>query len=134
MKLKTKSQDSIPALSGKEALVLDLLLMTPSSEKYGLELVSESDNGLSRGTVYVTLSRMEDKGYVGSRLDEPQRPTSGLPRRLYRATGYGQRVFEVWQMAREVGRLRMIEIGVPREPTLGQKVPRTRRRTLHSWQ
>lgn len=111
MKPRHKSEDRIPTLSSKEALVFELLLNTPSSEKYGLELVSESANRLRRGTVYVTLSRMEDKGYVESRQEEPDRPTSGLPRRLYRATGYGQKVYEVWQLARELGRLRTAEIG-----------------------
>jgi DNA-binding PadR family transcriptional regulator len=111
MKIRTKPEDRIPTLSAKEALVFDLLLKTPSSEKYGLELVNESANRLRRGTVYVTLSRMEDKGYLESRLDEPSRPTSGLPRRLYRATGYGQKVYEVWQLAREVGRLHAIQVG-----------------------
>jgi DNA-binding PadR family transcriptional regulator len=109
--MKPKFTERIPTLSRKEALVLELLLAAPSSEKYGLELVSESNDRLSRGTVYVTLSRMEDKGYVESHLDQPEHPTSGMPRRLYRPTGYGQKVYEVWQMAREVGRLRMIEVG-----------------------
>jgi DNA-binding PadR family transcriptional regulator len=111
VKSKAKVVEQIPALSRKEALVLELLLRNPSSEKYGLEIVSESKDALSRGTVYVTLSRMEDKGYVVSRLEEPERPTSGLPRRLYRVTGYGQKVLELWQTARELGRLRTAEMG-----------------------
>lgn len=110
-KSQTKSEDRIPTLSSKEALILDLLLKTPSSEKYGLELVSESSNRLRRGTVYVTLSRMEDKGYLESRLDEPDRPTSGLPRRLYRVTGHGHRVHEAYQLARHAFRLRIDELG-----------------------
>ena len=32
---------------------------------YGLELVTESEGALKRGTVYVTLGRLEEKGYVG---------------------------------------------------------------------
>ena len=111
MKLKKKVSEQIPVLSKKEALVLELLLKNPSTEKYGLEIVSESDNELSRGTVYVTLSRMEDKGYVESRLEEPDRPMSGLPRRLYRVTGYGQKAFGIWEMARELGRLHTAEMG-----------------------
>lgn len=105
MKRKSKSEERVPTLSSKEALVFDLLLKTPSSEKYGLELVNESANRLKRGTIYVTLNRMEDKGYVESRLEEPERPTSGIPRRLYKVTGYGQKVYEIWQLARELGRL-----------------------------
>jgi DNA-binding PadR family transcriptional regulator len=105
MKHKKKTDDKVPTLSAKEALVLELLLRMPASAKYGLEMVAESNGQLSRGTIYVTLGRMEDKGYVESRPEEPDRLSSGIPRRLYRVTGYGQRVFQLWQMARELGRL-----------------------------
>lgn len=111
MESKTRSDNRIPALSPKEAIVLDLLLRNPSAEMYGLELVNNSGNRLKRGTVYVTLSRMQDKGYIQSRQEEPEPQSSGLPRRLYRATGYGQRAFEVWQFAREVGRMRTLDFG-----------------------
>jgi DNA-binding PadR family transcriptional regulator len=77
----------LPSLSGKEGLILDLL--GRSKEMYGLELVTASGGELKRGTVYVTLGRMEDKGFISSRLDEPP-PSGGLPRRLYTATSYGR--------------------------------------------
>ena len=48
---------------------------------------------------------MEDKGYVESWAEKADRPTSGIPRRLYRATGYGQQVYRLWQAARELGRM-----------------------------
>lgn len=100
-----KSNEQIPRLSVKEALILELLLEKPTGEMYGLELVNNSGAGIKRGTVYVTLSRMEDKGFVQSRQEEPQPGASGLPRRLYGPTGYGQKIYEVWQMAREARRL-----------------------------
>jgi DNA-binding PadR family transcriptional regulator len=96
------SDERVPSLSGKEALILELLLGKPGAEMYGLELVHTSRNRLKRGTIYVTLSRMEDKAYVESRLEEKKADASGLPRRLYRVTGYGKRVFEAWQFA-EIG-------------------------------
>ena len=105
-----QQEEKIPSLSGKEALVLDLLLNKPSTGMYGLELVNVSGSRLKRGTVYVTLSRMEEKGYVESWQEEQRPDAAGLRRRLYRASGYGQRVYEVWQMAREVGRLRTVEV------------------------
>jgi DNA-binding PadR family transcriptional regulator len=113
MKLESMKQheEKIPSLSGKEALVLDLLLNKPSTGMYGLELVHVSGDRLKRGTVYVTLSRMEGKGYVESWQEEQRPDAAGLPRRLYRVSGYGQKVYEVWQMAREVGRLRSVEVG-----------------------
>jgi DNA-binding PadR family transcriptional regulator len=66
---------------------------------FGLQLVEESGGALKRGTVYVTLGRMQDKGYVES-WTEPQSPGAiGLPRRLYRPTAYGLQVLEVWEAA-----------------------------------
>ena len=91
----------VPMLSGKEAVVLELLLRNPASEMYGLELVRESGKKLGRGTIYVTLSRMEDKQFVESKLENRRLDASGMQRRLYRATGYGQRVYEAWQLARQ---------------------------------
>jgi DNA-binding PadR family transcriptional regulator len=105
------TNERVPSLSGKEALVLELLLSKPAVEMYGLELVHTSRNRLKRGTIYVTLSRMEDKAYVESRLEQKKADASGLPRRLYRATGYGKRVYEAWQLARDIGRRHFAEIG-----------------------
>lgn len=105
------TKDVVPSLSAKEALVLELLLDNPTTEMYGLEMVVNSGNKLKRGTVYVTLDRMEDKGYVKSRQEDPQPNASGIPRRLYRVTGYGQKAFKIWRMARELGRMRGAEVG-----------------------
>ena len=67
---------------------------------YGLELVNTVPDKLKRGTVYVTLSRMADKGYVESRQVPGDEGTGGLPRRLFKATGYGARVVAAWELAR----------------------------------
>jgi DNA-binding PadR family transcriptional regulator len=85
-----------PRLSAKETVVLDLL--TARGEQYGLQLVAASKGRLKRGTVYVTLGRMEDKGYVRSRTEEAPDGAGGLPRRLYEATPYGLRVLEAWSV------------------------------------
>ena len=103
--------EKIPSLSGKEAIVLDLLLSNPSSGMYGLELVLHSGKRLKRGTVYVTLSRMEEKGYVESWQVEQRPNVAGLPRRLYRVTGFGQKVYRVYQLARDAWRMRTVEVG-----------------------
>ncbi len=63
---------------------------------YGLELVAASNGRLKRGTVYVTLGRMEDKGYVHSRLEDGPPEAGGLPRRIYEPTALGRRVLEAW--------------------------------------
>jgi DNA-binding PadR family transcriptional regulator len=51
---------------------------------------------LKRGTVYVTLGRMEEKGYITSRLEAPPADSGGLPRRVYAPTSLGRRVLAAW--------------------------------------
>ena len=72
-------------LSALETLILDLL--SANAPTYGLDLVAESRGRLKRGSVYVTLGRMETKGLVSSALD--RRPGEGPPRRLYSPTRLG---------------------------------------------
>ena len=86
----------IPRLSTTERLILDLLR---ESELFGLQLVDRSQGTLKRGTVYVTLGRMQDKGYVQSRTEPLPPGAIGLPRRWYRPTEYGLRVLNAWAMA-----------------------------------
>lgn len=81
----------IPSLSEKEFLIMNLLIGSPRL-MYGLQLVEQSEGKLKRGTIYVTLNRLEEKGYVESKKEEAE---SGVvtPRRLYKATGLGVKVF-----------------------------------------
>ena len=68
-------------------------------ELFGLQMVEKTGGALKRGTVYVTLGRMQEKGYLESR-QEPLPPGAiGLPRRLYRPTGYAVRVLAAWHAA-----------------------------------
>ena len=95
------SQVRVPTLPPKEALILELLLR--DKEMYGLQLVAASRKRLKRGTVYVTLGRMEDKGYIVSRLEPAPLDAGGLPRRVYEATAFGRRVLAAWRhMARQL--------------------------------
>jgi DNA-binding PadR family transcriptional regulator len=79
----------VPRLSSKEHLILELLIGHRAA-MYGLELVSASRGRLKRGTVYVTLARMEDKGLVASRQEAAPAGEGGLPRRLYMPTVLGR--------------------------------------------
>ncbi len=90
----------MPRLSTKEAVILDLLVNQGSM--YGLEMIRASDE-LKRGTVYVTLGRMAEKGYVESHLENA--PEGGVARRVYQATGHGKRILTVWERMREVAAL-----------------------------
>ena len=90
----------LPRLSRAERLILELLV--EHGELFGLQLVEHSSGALKRGTVYVTLGRMQEKGFVESR-QEPLPPGAiGLPRRLYRPTAYARRVLDAWQLAAEM--------------------------------
>jgi len=88
-------------LPAKERLILELL--ASAGPLFGLRLVELSDGRLKRGTVYVTLARMEAKGYVESEQEPPAPGAIGLPRRVYRATSRGKRVLRAWtSMAHEL--------------------------------
>ena len=78
----------------EEALILELLVS--QSEMYGLQLVAASTRRLKRGTVYVTLGRMEEKGFIASRLEDAPPEAGGLPRRIYEPTAFGRRVLSVY--------------------------------------
>jgi PadR family transcriptional regulator, regulatory protein PadR len=92
----------IPSLPPKERLILDLLI-AQSGPLFGLQLVDLSDGALKRGTVYVTLGRMEAKGFVRSEQEAMPPGAIGLPRRLYYPTPLGERVLRAWSlMAREL--------------------------------
>jgi DNA-binding PadR family transcriptional regulator len=82
-----------PSLSRTERYILELL---GREERYGLELVTASNGRLKRGTIYVTLGRMEVKGFVRSRTDPEPSGHGGLPRRLYAVTPLGRRTLAAW--------------------------------------
>jgi DNA-binding PadR family transcriptional regulator len=79
-------------VSPVEGLILDLLSARGSA--YGLELVTSSNGRLKRGSIYVTLGRMERKGLVTSRLEGA--PGVGPARRVYEPTRLGLRALVVW--------------------------------------
>jgi PadR family transcriptional regulator, regulatory protein PadR len=100
------TENRLPSISASESLVLDLL---EQRERYGLELIEASGSRLKRGSIYVTLGRMEAKGFVTSRQEERPAGAIGLPRRLYRATPYGLKVRDAYQLLREALALRPAE-------------------------
>lgn len=88
---------SYPKLTQNEAEIARLL--SPGIEMYGLEMVKGSDM-LRRGTIYVYLSRMAEKGYVESRLEDTV-VGDGPPRRLYKLTGLGARAYRAIQFGQK---------------------------------
>jgi DNA-binding PadR family transcriptional regulator len=85
----------MPLLSRIETEILQLLVA--HGEMYGLEMVAASTR-LKPGTIYVTLARMDDKGYVTSRTVKSKHE-SGLPRRLFKITGLGEQTLRISQYA-----------------------------------
>ena len=84
----------IPSLPPKERLILDLLMA--EGRLFGLQLVALSHGALKRGTVYVTLGRMEAKGFIRSEQEAMPPGAIGLPRRMYYPTPLGERVLRAW--------------------------------------
>ncbi|MCO6511979.1 MAG: PadR family transcriptional regulator [Aridibacter famidurans] len=89
------SEYEFPALSGIEYLVMDML--ERNGEMFGLEMVDASGGDLKKGTIYVTLGRMADKGLVDSRTESGD--SSASQKRLYSPTEYGKRVFKAQEIA-----------------------------------
>lgn len=90
----------LPRLSATERLILELL--AAHEELFGLRMVELSEGRLKRGTVYVTLGRMHEKGYLESRQEPLPEGAIGLPRRLYRPTGLAMRILAAWKTAEQI--------------------------------
>jgi DNA-binding PadR family transcriptional regulator len=91
--------EQLPKFSAAERLILELLVQ--NGELFGLQMVEQSAGRLKRGTVYVTLGRMQEKGYLESRQEPLPEGAIGLPRRMYRPTGYALRALQTWREAEQ---------------------------------
>jgi DNA-binding PadR family transcriptional regulator len=76
-----------PLLGEVEQLVL-LAVLRLADEAYAVPIraliAGETGVNLSRGTIYVTLERLERKGYVTSWFSDPQAVRGGKARRFFR--------------------------------------------------
>jgi PadR family transcriptional regulator PadR len=70
-----------------------LVILRLGDEAYGPEIARElerrAERRVSRGALYTTLDRLEDKGLVRWRTVPGTEARDGLPRRLYSATAAG---------------------------------------------
>lgn len=103
---KTKRESEVPgtglpSVSRKELLILEMLIES-KRQLYGLEMAEASNGALKRGTIYVTLQRMQEKGFVDSNPEPRTAPEIGIPRRLYSVTGYGERTYRACKAAHSV--------------------------------
>lgn len=76
-----------------ELLIMELLV---SGSAYGLELVHRSEGKLKRGTVYVLLQRIEEKGFIKSQR-QPRDGNSKSARRTYFLTGAGAQALSAYE-------------------------------------
>lgn len=96
MVIERNEQEFLSSLSRKEALILALLINS-GSNLFGLEMVEFSNGELKRGTIYVTLQRMQEKGLIDSKPEQRPAPEIGIPRRLYWPTVRGHRSFAAYE-------------------------------------
>lgn len=82
------------ALGSFEQVVLTAVLSL-GDEAYGVSIHREAEGLVGRpillGAVYVTLDRMEAKGFVISRLSAPRAERGGKAKRCYRLRPRGER-------------------------------------------
>ena len=78
---------------GEFEQMLLLAAMRLEDDAYGARLSQELEDRVgrrvSRGSVYVTLDRLEDKGWLTSTMSEPRAERGGRPRRVVRVTPEG---------------------------------------------
>jgi DNA-binding PadR family transcriptional regulator len=89
---------------GNFELMVLLALMRLKDEAYGLPILEEIQERIGRhvaaGSVYAALGRLEEKGFVTSRLGEPTAERGGTAKRFFRVTATGGR--EVQGVRREL--------------------------------
>jgi DNA-binding PadR family transcriptional regulator len=77
-----------------EQLVL-LALMRLGPDAYGVsicqDITDRTGRDVSLGAVYKTLERMEDKGYIQSRIGEPTAERGGRRKKHYKLLAAGRR-------------------------------------------
>lgn len=78
---------------GEFEQMLLLSAMRLGDDAYGVRLAEELEASVgrrvSRGSVYVTLDRMEEKGWIESESTRPRPERGGRPRRVVRLTPAG---------------------------------------------
>ena len=97
---KKNPKEPIPAFSLDEFIILKLFQRNQFQELDRLELVKKSEGTLKRGTIYVTLERMQANGLVESPHEQEGPSGPGISRCLYKATAVGKRVYEAWSNSR----------------------------------
>lgn len=94
-----KSKDYIGEF---EELVL-LAILKLGTGAYGVSIndaLEEADRGVSIGALYTTLSRLEEKGLISSRIGEPTRERGGRAKKFFKLEAAGERALQEAEAAR----------------------------------
>ena len=82
-----------PAYLGEFEHLLLLAVLRLTSEAYALDIARELDvragRSVSRGALYTSLDRLEDKGLLRWKTAPGTQARNGIPRRLYTVTPAG---------------------------------------------
>jgi len=98
---------------GRFEHLLLLAVIRLGDDAYGMtirrELAEHTGREISVGAIYTALSRLEDRGYVQSKLGEPTPERGGKAKRYYRVLPAGKKAVVKAQsvllgLARKVGR------------------------------
>lgn len=97
-----------------EQLILTAIL-TLGEDAYGVSIHAKAEElakpkAVSLGAIYVTLDRLEDKGFVSSRLTDPTPERGGRAKRCYQLEALGERALQesavtakrIWDVTSEI--------------------------------
>lgn len=96
-------------------LIAMLVLLRLGEDAYGVPIAREIEEQTKRevklGSVYATLERLQEKGFVVSELGEPTPERGGRAKRYFRVTKQGMRevretrqiLIRLWQGVPELG-------------------------------
>jgi PadR family transcriptional regulator, regulatory protein PadR len=110
MSAKSKAQ---PLYLGEFELLVLLAILRLDDAAYGVTIRDALERDTSReialGAIYKTLGRLEDKGYLSSRLGDPTPERGGRRKKLYRLEAPGSRalkqsVSDLRRLTRGLGR------------------------------
>jgi len=90
---------SAPALYlGEFELLVLLAVLRLAGDAYGVtirdELTRQTSRDVSMGAIYKTLGRLEDKGYVSTRIGDPTPQRGGRRKKLYELQALGHRALK----------------------------------------
>ena len=91
------SKDKLP--TNREAVILDILT---NGERAGRDIRNEYESRtktkMPLGSLYTTLTRMENSGFVQSRTGDTKPERRGYPRKFFSITGMGESALSSYQI------------------------------------